>query len=389
MSDKEGGAAEAATTTCCTTTTTSTATTATNDGAQDEITVTAVDLVEDINQLEKEAEEVIGEHWGEEGICTYDQGYKNQALYSCLTCGSADKPVGVCFGCSLRCHVDHNIVELYFKHGFRCDCGSSKIATPDSKCCFNTSGFPRPSNTENRYGHNFQGLFCWCNKLYDPATIMFQCVACEEWYHNYCLTENGKSPMPSEDDFADLICKDCIQRCPFLLCYPELQVNAEGIPTTEKTPTETSATKELTGTGCNMSALALKKAETMTKEAPCNTYWRSAWQHSICRCEGCTLKYTQTPFPWLFEVLKKNIESESHPVAVATKAVPASIITTAQALLMDSVEPTKQRELVHGYNVFATSLHDYLKGLQDSGHTTITKEDIDGFTQMMAKRRRF
>lgn len=33
---------------------------------------------------------------------------------------------GVCYGCSLRCHLQHEIEELFFKRGFRCDCGTPR-----------------------------------------------------------------------------------------------------------------------------------------------------------------------------------------------------------------------------------------------------------------------
>lgn len=37
-------------------------------------------------------------------------------------------------------------------------------------------------NEKNRYNHNFEGLYCWCNSKYDPETmIMYQCIICLDW----------------------------------------------------------------------------------------------------------------------------------------------------------------------------------------------------------------
>ena len=59
-------------------------------------------------------------------------GYqKRQPLYACLTCLPADAdpsvPAGVCLACSYSCHEGHELVELYTKRNFRCDCGNAKF----------------------------------------------------------------------------------------------------------------------------------------------------------------------------------------------------------------------------------------------------------------------
>ncbi len=59
--------------------------------------------------------------------CTYSEGYITQELYLCLTClKDSNKPAGLCSGCVNKCHNDHDVIELGFKRGFRCDCGNSK-----------------------------------------------------------------------------------------------------------------------------------------------------------------------------------------------------------------------------------------------------------------------
>lgn len=60
--------------------------------------------------------------------CSYNKDYHTQELFACITCFK-EKAVlaGICVGCSMNCHKDHEIVHLYFKRNFRCDCGNSKF----------------------------------------------------------------------------------------------------------------------------------------------------------------------------------------------------------------------------------------------------------------------
>jgi hypothetical protein len=87
---------------------------------------------------------------------------KRQALYSCLTCISQDivkdnfsKAIGICLGCSLNCHEKHELVELYTKRNFECECG---IKPGSVKCQLDL--FKSNTNTlKNSYNQNFAGLY--------------------------------------------------------------------------------------------------------------------------------------------------------------------------------------------------------------------------------------
>jgi E3 ubiquitin-protein ligase UBR7 len=64
------------------------------------------------------------------------QGYvPRQALYLCTSCvvtqGDDYTPAGICLACSYKCHEGHELVELYTKRNFKCDCGNSKF---EQKC---------------------------------------------------------------------------------------------------------------------------------------------------------------------------------------------------------------------------------------------------------------
>ena len=94
--------------------------------------VTMVDVLQDEESLEADAKAVLGN--SDEKHCSYHSGgyLKRQALYSCLNCiNASSEGAGICLACSYHCHEGCNLVELYTKRNFRCDCGNSKM---DNEC---------------------------------------------------------------------------------------------------------------------------------------------------------------------------------------------------------------------------------------------------------------
>ncbi|THH08664.1 hypothetical protein EW145_g2547 [Phellinidium pouzarii] len=127
--------------------------------------------------------------------CTYSLGYIRQAVYLCLTCALSR---GICSACSIACHTDHEQVELFPKRHFRCDCPTSALT---HACTLHTN--TEEENTENKYGQNFEGVFCRCGRPYDANNereTMIQCLACEDWLHESCLNlrerPSSREPTP-------------------------------------------------------------------------------------------------------------------------------------------------------------------------------------------------
>ena len=52
---------------------------------------------------------------------------------------------GICLACSYHCHEGHELVELYTKRHFRCDCGNSKM---NNEC--KLANDKRPENERNK-----------------------------------------------------------------------------------------------------------------------------------------------------------------------------------------------------------------------------------------------
>ncbi|CAH2108705.1 unnamed protein product [Euphydryas editha] len=192
--------------------------------------VTMMDVLQDQADFEEDANAVLGA--SDENNCTYSKGYiKRQAIYACLTCCSEAKSdpsqrAGVCLACSLICHENHELVELYTKRNFRCDCGNPKFKS--HPCTFTPN--KADLNEDNYYNQNFSGLYCICQRPYpDPETtvedVMIQCIICEDWLHGSHL----EAPVPGNDQYSEMICKTCMEKNAFLHDYSELAVNIDSI----------------------------------------------------------------------------------------------------------------------------------------------------------------
>ncbi|PSK46569.1 hypothetical protein B9Z65_5537 [Elsinoe australis] len=161
-------------------------------------------------RLEAEAKEALPYQFD---TCTKPLGPLRQSLFSCLTCNPPPQSIndpytaaGICYSCSISCHGEHELVELFSKRDFECDCGTTR--TPESAPCTlrsnATTGLKGNVTGElarvaNKYNHNFAGRFCGCAQEYDPHKekgTMFQCVGLshledggcgEDWWHPECL----------------------------------------------------------------------------------------------------------------------------------------------------------------------------------------------------------
>lgn len=185
------------------------------------------------------------------------------------------KAAGVCYACSIQCHGDHNLVEIFAKRDFTCDCGTSQLpATSSCTLRINPetgakgvySEKPFNDSSPNVYNQNFRNRFCNCSCDYDPFQqkgTMFQCLGLgthltggcgEDWFHPGCLMglkprwyedseakkegekeevkievgEEGDDedpPMPpgfpDEDAFEGFICYKCVESNPWIKRYAD------------------------------------------------------------------------------------------------------------------------------------------------------------------------
>ncbi|OMH84566.1 putative E3 ubiquitin-protein ligase UBR7 [Zancudomyces culisetae] len=155
-------------------------------------------------------------------------------------CPPGFNPAGICYSCSISCHSDHDVIELFTKRHFSCDCGTKRLVLgkTDRKCSLKKQidNISMIVNTENQYSHNFWGYYCrrrafisniviikflkyqvsivWCDTFYEPANEsrdMIECFLCNEWYHDSCI-----GVMPADEDYDEYICRECISKCTVL-----------------------------------------------------------------------------------------------------------------------------------------------------------------------------
>ncbi|KAL7807158.1 putative zinc finger in N-recognin domain-containing protein [Trichoderma aethiopicum] len=175
---------------------------------------TAADFLRDQEMLEADAREALP--YSIE-TCTKILGPLRQNVFACLTCNPAPakdgdvwKPAGMCYACSVSCHGEHTLVEIFQKRNFTCDCGTTRMPST-SPCTLrinaetNTKGnvHSEEPDANNKYNHNFKNRFCCCECDYDPFEqkgTMFQCLGLgteetggcgEDWYHPGCLVGMG------------------------------------------------------------------------------------------------------------------------------------------------------------------------------------------------------
>ncbi|KAH8687494.1 putative zinc finger in N-recognin-domain-containing protein [Tricladium varicosporioides] len=175
---------------------------------------TAAEFIDNQLQLEADAREALPYKFDN---CTKTLGKLRQVLFSCLTCNPPPakptdpyNPAGVCYSCSIQCHGDHTLVELFNKRDFVCDCGTTRLPTT-APCTLrihpetNTQGGVHSEAPEinNKYNQNFQNRFCGCECDYDADKqkgTMFQCLGLgtaeeggcgEDWWHPGCIVGLG------------------------------------------------------------------------------------------------------------------------------------------------------------------------------------------------------
>eukprot|EP01083_Nonionella_stella_P233847 823519_1 len=228
--------------------------------------VSVEDVLSAQRDVERQAEQLSAAAGDTTEKCTHSSGYIRQSVYACITCreksaGSGDRThAGICRGCAFTCHLDHEVDELFTRRAFKCDCGNPKFrATDQSGCTLRTNACVL--NEANRYGHNYDGKYCYCDKAYDPDTdTMLQCTRCEDWFHDSCLTT-----QPPEDGEGEMFCRTCIAKCPFLMGYAR-QLETEIV--TKKRKIDTGSTPAATESGENVELVHKSEGQTENGEKP-------------------------------------------------------------------------------------------------------------------------
>ncbi|EGF83126.1 hypothetical protein BATDEDRAFT_84659 [Batrachochytrium dendrobatidis JAM81] len=358
-------------------------------------TITATEYLEQQEELEKDAAEALPYDFS---VCSYSRGYVLQKVYSCKTCAvDAGQFVGVCYGCFVSCHTTHEVVELFQRRHFRCDCGTKCIkGTP---CMLDPPGLQQEksiqSNVENRYNRNFDGVFCVCLEPYNPEVetrTMFQCVICEDWFHDECV-----SKVPDEDAFEEFLCKACVVKHPFLQRYmhdPKMFCQVES----DKTKTVDDSTPTFNENGKRKLAMPATQVDVLTDLSkveedvnvesdsiqncimlpiklecvPTHLFALTNWHERLCHCTDCMDMYEREQLSFLFETLEEFTTEKDSDAG-------RSLLDVGMERL-GQIDCVKAINGVHIYNKFKDNLMAYLREFGERGQV-VTKKDVEIFFQ--------
>lgn len=236
--------------------------------------------------------------------------------------------------------------------------------------------FKLPLNENNRYNHNFSGKYCTCNTAYPPeeeddsATQedMWQCVACEDWYHsNHLATEN----IPEK--FEELICGQCASKLNFLYSYTK-----EDLTTTTN---NNSTTTDEQSSECGLLNRTKQIGDTDQK-GPI-FFPSSDYRRKLCRCNKCLDLYKEKDCSYLID----ETDTVSHYEAQG-KANSTHLSQYEQGMsALGRMNRVAVVEALHGYNTLKADLSDYLRKFADN-KKIVREEDIHEFFEQMKQKKR-
>ncbi|KAI8368605.1 putative zinc finger in N-recognin-domain-containing protein [Choanephora cucurbitarum] len=349
---------------------------------EEEKTLTALDYIEKQEELEREAFSTLP---GKFEKCTFPLGYIRQPVYACKTC-SVDTVAGICYSCSIACHASHDLLELFPKRHFRCDCGLPDKLNHPCELMIPAKKIIR-TNDDNQYNHNFQGRYCRCDQLYDPEKeeeVMYQCVACEDWFHQRCI---GQIPE-SIDDFECYVCRTCTAKYPFLyhqsdsrfsfgLSKGDQPIHEWILPENMKEEDIEKENEEKVGekrksseTTVSVQKRQKTDPDTFPEHDHIELFLQDNWREGLCRCTQCMQAYKAHDVEFLLAE-EKTYEPEEDE-------------DTGKSLLEVGMEQLQRigrvqvLESLMAYQDLAEDIKHYLESFQSS-RKTVTKEDIEAF----------
>ncbi|KAJ2086627.1 hypothetical protein GGI09_006659 [Coemansia sp. S100] len=365
------------------------------DGDGEEV-VTAHSFLVAQADLEREAAEVLPGKFDE---CTYDKGYIRQPLYACLTCthpplkycqgaSSSDstEPAGMCYSCSIECHAGHEVIELFTKRQFRCDCGTKRLLLPAEQgaCCRLKSArtmLATLENANNVYNHNFWGMYCSCDKFYVPENetgVMVQCYVCNDWYHDSCIGQ-----LPSEDEYDDYVCRECVSKHPVLryidstmLRYGRVEdgrvsriepaTSAKILDTPNESNTDEPVSKRARSSMCRLR----RDTSAIDSQQPFDMFLADGWKSHVCTCIDCMREIEANRLVFLVEE-DEVVEPEDD------ETLGESLYESAMKQLRN-MDRTRAIDAASAYHSLSSSLKEYLRPFAASGKI-VKSQDIQAF----------
>ncbi|KAI3468610.1 hypothetical protein Pfo_025273 [Paulownia fortunei] len=398
-----------------------------DDEVEGEPTISIKDYLEAVEEEELEADLVLGGDEGKE--CTYSKGYmKRQAIFSCLTC-TPDGNAGVCTACCLSCHEGHEIVELWTKRNFRCDCGNSKFGEFFCKLLASKD----VENSNNVYNHNFKGTYCTCDMPYpDPnaeeQVEMIQCCICEDWFHEEHIGLQSSDKIPRDEGgeplYEDFICQGCAIVCSFLAYYPQTisapdpsssgkekavleidppvlssgklenkncsldssvsNANSDTVPAEAKPDVKVKECTEVASpsTKCIIGKDLVGNPPTIDKSKPMFLF--KSWREFLCRCEKCSDFYAQKGIGFLVD--KEDSIAEYERMAKLKRNENLQKQEGVEQNFLNNLDHVAKMEILSGIADMKNEFCAFLESTDPS--KPITTADVQQVFDNLAKKRK-
>ena len=206
-----------------------------------------------------------------------------------------------------------------------------------------------PCNSNNRYNHNFEGKFCWCDKAYDPENNadMVQCAACDDWFHDSCIKSRYavcllpslflitmllcschffcgmmiQVDIPESTQYSCFICDNCMEKLHHIFkFYPEVFVGTSA--TTDEMKDSSSSPGTCIRKARSSSTASAEGEEEVYKKTV--GFTRGKWHSVICFCEECKKLYKECFCPWIFEEPDSPVDQSTRSEATGAAASAAS-----------------------------------------------------------------
>lgn len=385
------------------------------DEDEDEI-VTLADYLKNEDDMDTQVMAVIGN--ADRNICSYQKGYMpRQALYSCSTCSMKEDSAtgekylaGFCLACSDHCHDGHEMVELFTKRNFRCDCGNEKFANTICKLAEKT-GF----NEKNQYNHNFSGVYCTCSRPYpDPADpindIMIQCGVCEDWFHSRHVFDK----VELELNLTEMVCFLCVKKYNFLVYYHEDGLleygDSEADDSVDKIATEnetesldsgivtTPESSASASSECGNESIVdckLEKAkqhyvdqyktESIDESKIVSLRLDENWRQALCKCANCVSMYHTLGIDFITS--KSDMVYVYEQIGLSLKRKSEEDGISAISADLNKLPRVQQVEIIHGFTDFKKELEKHLEPFR-ANNRVVRSEDIEEFVEKFKSRKR-
>ncbi|CAL7943977.1 unnamed protein product [Xylocopa violacea] len=236
-------------------------------------------------------------------------------------------------------------------------------------------------NSENQYNHNFDGLYCICERPYpDPDDTtndeMLQCIICEDWYHSKHL--ECEKEMPADGAYDEMICAGCMRKNDFLWNYATKYAAFTGTEVSSGDKEDESIDVENQSKVCTLPQS--NSAVKMSSRKSC--FWIEGWRAALCTCESCKELYRNKHIMFLLD------PSDSvHAYEEAGKINRRESQYEKGMKALASLGHVEQLTAIEEYNIMKERLKQYLQKFAEN-KKVVREEDIkEFFSEMESKKR--